>query len=67
LPKLLFKKFKLLDNGKLLRIAHFFTNKYFENDDPNEERVELLEEIQLFEQEVSINQIEIIKYVLTLF
>jgi hypothetical protein len=45
----------------LLRIAHYFTNKYFENDNPLEERVELLEEIQLFEKDMSINEIEIIR------
>ncbi len=36
------------DNGRVLRIAHYFSDEYFENDLADEERVDLLEEIQLF-------------------
>lgn len=48
------------DNGKVLRIAHYFTNEYFENEDVSEEHVEVLEEIQLFDTKTSIDKIQIL-------
>lgn len=49
------------DNGKVLRIAHYFTNEYFENENLEEENTEVLEEIQLFDNKTSVNKIEIIE------
>jgi hypothetical protein len=49
------------DNGKVLRIAHYFTNKYFENENIAEETVEVLEEIQLFNTTTPINKIKLLE------
>jgi hypothetical protein len=54
----------ILDNGKLMRIAHFFTDDYFLNDELDEERIQILEEIQVFEKNTSINQLTMLKYYL---
>lgn len=45
-----------------MRMAHFFNQKYFENDDLEEENFKILEDIQLFDNNVTINEIRIIKY-----
>ena len=44
-----------------MRIAHYFSNDYFNNDDYDEENVVILEEIQLFNKNTSINEISILK------
>jgi hypothetical protein len=51
----------LLDNGKLLRIIHHFSDDFFNNENQNEEKVEIIEEIQLFDRETKINQITLLK------
>jgi hypothetical protein len=49
------------DDGKLMRIAHYFSRNYFLNDELDEEHVEILEEIQLFDKNTTINEISILK------
>jgi hypothetical protein len=49
------------DNGRLMRIAHYFSNNYFKNDNLDEENVEILEEIQLFDRQTAIKEISILK------
>lgn len=49
------------DNGKLMRIAHYFSSDYFLNDLVDEEHVEILEEIQLFDESVKIKEIHVLK------
>lgn len=49
------------DNGKVLRIAHYFTDGYFTNDEEDEEHVEVLEEIQMFGNDTTVNQIRIVE------
>ena len=44
-----------------MRIAHHFSDGYFENDEENEESVQILEEIQLFDKNISITKIEVLK------
>jgi hypothetical protein len=44
-----------------MRIAHYFSDGYFLNDNYDEENVVILEEIQLFEKNISINEISILK------
>jgi hypothetical protein len=45
-----------------MRIAHYFSNSYFLNDEYDEEHVELLEELQLFSKNTTITEIKILKY-----
>jgi hypothetical protein len=49
------------DNGKVLRVAHYFTDGYFGSEDVDEEHVEVLEEIQLFGNSTAVNQIKIVE------
>lgn len=46
-----------------MRIVHHFSDGFFYNDEADEERVEILEEIQLFDKQTKINQISLLKYV----
>ena len=50
-----------------MRIAHYFSNAYFNNDDYDEENVVILEEIQLFDRNTSINEISILKSAFNFF
>ena len=49
------------DNGKIMRIAHYFSDDYFRNDNYEEENVVILEEIQLFDSNTTVNEISILK------
>jgi len=51
------------DNGRILRIAHYFTDEYFENELADEEQVKLLDEIQLFNTTAIVTKIDIIRAV----
>ena len=46
-----------------MRIAHYFSNNYFRNDALDEEHVEILEEIQIFDKNTPVKEIAVLKYV----
>ena len=44
-----------------MRIVHHFDNNYFKTEDLDQEKVEILEEIQLFDKNSTITEIQILK------
>ena len=44
-----------------MRVAHYFSNNYFKNDELDEEHLEILEEIQLFDKASAIKEISMLK------